>query len=91
MIANLSPSIFCYEDTINTLKYAHRAKQIKTSVTRNVLNVQHHISEYQKVISELRTQISDLKVQIRNEHNSSVLDTELDTPLDPTHGNHSKL
>ena len=31
MIANISPSNACYEDTHNTLKYANRAKNIKTS------------------------------------------------------------
>lgn len=32
MIANVSPSSFSYEDTYNTLKYATRAKCIKTQV-----------------------------------------------------------
>lgn len=32
MIANISPSNACYEDTHNTLKYANRAKNIKTTV-----------------------------------------------------------
>ena len=32
MIANISPSGLSYEDTYNTLKYADRAKQIKTKV-----------------------------------------------------------
>lgn len=33
MIANVSPSPLSYEDTYNTLKYATRAKNIKTKVT----------------------------------------------------------
>merc|ERR1740116_374543 len=36
MIANISPADFTYEDTLNTLKYANRAKNIKTRVERNV-------------------------------------------------------
>lgn len=32
MIANISPSSACYEDTHNTLKYANRAKNIQTKV-----------------------------------------------------------
>lgn len=32
MIANVSPCITSYEDTYNTLKYATRAKSIKTKV-----------------------------------------------------------
>ena len=32
MIANIAPSSTNYEDTHNTLKYANRAKNIKTNV-----------------------------------------------------------
>ena len=64
MIANISPSFMCYEDTLNTLKYADRAKQIKTVVKRNVLNVEHHISNYKNIITNLRSEISTLKSQL---------------------------
>lgn len=37
MIANISPSSLTYEDTYNTLKYASRAKKIKTSLKENVI------------------------------------------------------
>lgn len=37
MIANISPSSLTYEDTYNTLKYASRAKNIKTTLQKNVL------------------------------------------------------
>lgn len=46
MIANIAPSNLCYEDTHNTLKYANRAKNIKTKAIRNVLNVEYHVSKY---------------------------------------------
>ena len=32
MIANVSPSSLTYEDTLNTLKYADRAKKIKEHI-----------------------------------------------------------
>ncbi len=64
MIANISPSHMCYEDTHNTLKYANRAKNIKTNVTRNVLNVEYHVSKYTNIIASLKQEISDLKGQI---------------------------
>lgn len=51
MIANISPSEFSYEETHNTLKYANRAKNIKTKITRNVKNVEYHVSQYQHVCS----------------------------------------
>ena len=64
MIANVSPSINTFDDTYNTLKYANRAKNIKTVVTRNVLNAQYHISNYVNVINNLKNEISQLKQQI---------------------------
>lgn len=51
MIACIAPSASNYEDTHNTLKYANRAKNIKTNVTRNVLNVEYHISQYTDLIT----------------------------------------
>ena len=43
MISNISPSVHVFEDTLNTLKYSHRAKTIKTSSVRNVLDVNNHV------------------------------------------------
>ena len=43
MISNVSPAAYVFEDTHNTLKYANRAKNIKTNVVRNVLNVKNHV------------------------------------------------
>jgi GNAT superfamily N-acetyltransferase len=37
MIANISPFIYNFDDTYNTLKYAERAKCIKTKVKLNIL------------------------------------------------------
>ena len=64
MIANVSPSINTFDDTYNTLKYANRAKNIKTVVTRNVLNAQYHISNYVNIINNLKNEIAQLKQQI---------------------------
>jgi kinesin family member 18/19 len=64
MIANISPSHLCYEDTNNTLKYANRAKNIKTRVIKNTQHVDHHISEYAKIISQLKDEISELKFKL---------------------------
>lgn len=61
MITNISPAFSAYEDTLNTLKYADRAKQIKTVVKRNVLNVEYHISNYTKIINQLWDEIVNLR------------------------------
>ena len=49
MIAAMSPTDFSYEDTHNTLKYANRAKNIRTKVQQNVHRVDYHISRYTDV------------------------------------------
>ena len=54
MIANISSATSSFEETLNTLKYANRAKNIKSNVQRNVLNVNYHISEYVQLINNLR-------------------------------------
>ena len=64
MIANVSPAVSTFGDTYNTLKYANRAKNIKTNVTRNTTNVQYHISNYNQIISNLKNEITELKGQL---------------------------
>lgn len=64
MIANVSPFTGTYDDTYNTLKYANRAKNIKTNIHRNVLNAQHHITNYVNIIKNLQQRINELESQI---------------------------
>ena len=63
MVACISPNSSAFEDTQNTLKYANRAKNIKTSVQRNTLNVEYHISRYSSIINQLKKEIYDLRHQ----------------------------
>ena len=69
MIAAISSADSSFEETQNTLKYANRAKNIKTNAQRNVLNVNYHISEYVQLITNLRSEIKMLKDQLV--HNDS--------------------
>jgi hypothetical protein len=64
MIANVSPSSASFEDTHNTLKYAHRAKQIKTKLVKNSVNVEHHISKYVEIVQDLRNEVQFLKSKL---------------------------
>lgn len=52
MIANVSPGVSSYEDTLNTLKYANRAKDIKTEQKLNLREVvdEPDINNYQGLI-----------------------------------------
>lgn len=69
MIACISPSYGAFEDTHNTLAYANRAKNIKTNVQRNVVNVQYHIAKYTSIISQLRNEVTELRSQLHSKRN----------------------
>jgi len=64
MIVNISPSSMSYEETYNSLKYADRAKHIKTKLVKNVVNVDFHLSNYQKIVKQLRKEVSELKEKL---------------------------
>jgi len=66
MIACISPSFMAYEETVNTLKYASRARNIKRKTTKNVKEVEMHVSRYKEVIDSLRTEIESLRGQLRS-------------------------
>ncbi|EPY52965.1 kinesin-like protein Klp5 [Schizosaccharomyces cryophilus OY26] len=71
MIVCISPSSFHYEETHNTLKYANRAKNIKTEVLRNMISVDRHVSQYVKAIVDLRQQIAELDSRLANPASSA--------------------
>ena len=61
MITTISPAASQYEETINSLKYANRAKNIKMRVEPNKKMVNQHISAYKNIIADLRDEIDKLK------------------------------
>ncbi|XP_048886202.1 kinesin-like protein KIF18A isoform X2 [Brienomyrus brachyistius] len=65
MIANVSPSALSYEDTYNTLKYANRAKEIKSSLKSNVVSLDSHISQYPVICEKQRAEIIMLKKKLK--------------------------
>nr|XP_028562583.1 kinesin-like protein KIF19 [Podarcis muralis] len=67
MIAHVSPASTSFEESRTTLIYAYRAKNIKTRVKRNLLNVSYHIAQYTSIISDLRRQIECLKAKLENQ------------------------
>ncbi|EDV29388.1 uncharacterized protein TRIADDRAFT_18179 [Trichoplax adhaerens] len=66
MIAAVSPSSMSYEDTYNTLKYADRAKSIKSKLKANVVKISEHISKYPKIIAELRKEVKLFSINSKN-------------------------
>ncbi|XP_062974860.1 kinesin-like protein KIF18A isoform X2 [Elgaria multicarinata webbii] len=65
IIAAVSPSSLFYDDTYNTLKYANRSKDIKSSLKSNVVSLDSHISQYVKICEEQKKEIIMLKEKLR--------------------------
>ena len=63
MIVCVSPSSHHFDETQNTLRYANRAKNIQTKVTRNVYNVNRHVKDFLVKIDEQMALINELKQQ----------------------------
>lgn len=61
MIVCISPLSQHYDETLNTLKYADRAKEIKTKLVRNRHNLDRHVGSYLKMITEQKQEIDDLR------------------------------
>ncbi|KAJ1941366.1 tubulin-dependent ATPase kip3, partial [Kickxella alabastrina] len=64
MITCVSPTSTYYEETHNTLKYANRAKNIKTTVAKNTKSTQMHLAQYQGKIRDQSEEIKRLQREI---------------------------
>lgn len=69
MIVCVSPSSQHFDETQNTLRYANRAKNIQTKVTRNVFNVNRHVKDFLVKIDEQMALINELKAQQKDHEN----------------------
>ena len=63
MIVCVSPSSQHYDETLNTLKYADRAKEIKTKLIRNQHTLDRHVGSYLKMITEQKQEIEELRAR----------------------------
>ncbi|XP_033910261.2 kinesin-like protein KIF18A [Acipenser ruthenus] len=73
MIANVSPSAMSYDDTYNTLKYANRAKDIKSSLKSNVVSLDSHISQYAVICEQQKREILMLKEKLKQYEEKKVV------------------
>ncbi|XP_056595539.1 kinesin-like protein KIF19 [Triplophysa dalaica] len=67
MITHISPASTNFEESRNTLVYADKAKNIRTKVKRNLLNVSYHLAQYTSIIADLRSEIEWLHAKINQE------------------------
>ena len=54
MIACISPISMCFEETLNTLNYAQRAKHIKKKLTRNIIEMEINSSVSKEKLKIIR-------------------------------------
>lgn len=73
MIVCVSPSSAHFDETQNTLRYANRAKNIQTKVTKNVFNVNRHVKDYLKKIDEQRAMIDELMKRQKDHEGSAFI------------------
>ncbi len=71
MIANISPFIYSFDDTYNTLNYADRAKHIKTRVKVNVINNNPDANNYLNVIKHLQSKVLLLQNQLNKKDSNN--------------------
>lgn len=64
MVVCISPSSTHYEETHNALKYANQAKNIRTKVSRNMINVDRHVAQYVQAIHELKEENERLRAKL---------------------------
>ena len=85
MISAISPSVFNIEETINTLVYSNRAKNIQTIIKKNVISSidrDTQVNKYDEIISNLTSELEGLRQQLAvKTHNKHLLPKkELSTP-----------
>lgn len=76
MIANISPSILSVEETLNTLNFANRAKNIKTNLKVNVIE-NFNVSNFDHIIEGLKNQIEGLRHQLAVKTHNNLLNSIL--------------
>jgi len=65
MLSAVSPSSYAYDDTLATLTYAQRAKQIKVSAKKNVSPAYLSLAEYARLVDQLRAENDSLKRELQ--------------------------
>jgi kinesin family protein 18/19 len=64
MIACISPSFMAYEETLNTLKYASRAQNIRKKTYKNVREQEISIASYKEIVEGLKLEVENLRSQL---------------------------
>jgi kinesin family protein 18/19 len=78
MIANVSPSSMTFEDTYNTLKYASRAKKIRTTCKQNIITTNMPKEFLLKKCNEQQSELEKLKAELEKyKDRTKMLETQI--------------
>lgn len=85
MISTISPSIINIDETINTLVYSNRAKNIQTIIKKNIISAVEHdtqVNKYDEIISKLTSELEGLRQQlaVKTHHKHLLPVKELSSP-----------
>ncbi|XP_011299424.1 kinesin-like protein KIF18A [Fopius arisanus] len=84
MIANIGPSSMSYEDTYNTLRYANRAKKIKTHIKKNIISCEMHVTSYIKLVDDQKKEINLLKQKLLALESKNIRSSSSLEPSEPS-------
>ena len=76
MCANAGPAEYNYDETLSTLRYANRAKNIKNKPIINEDPKDTMLREYQEQIAQLKRELSGISMDGRSVQSSSIIETE---------------
>lgn len=79
MVANVGPASYNYDETITTLRYANRAKNIKNKPRINDDPKDALLREFQQEIARLKTQLSEKGVKRKKKKKRKGKEAEEDT------------
>jgi hypothetical protein len=88
MVAAVSPSCLCYEETLSTLKYASKARLITRTVRRNTVDASAASSEYTALIAGLEDEVKGLRAQV--ELSRAAVNAKLGIPLISASPHHAR-
>ena len=72
-VANLGPADYNYDETISTLRYANRAKNIKNNAKINEDPKDALLRQFQQEIEELRKQLEEGKtIALKKKNHCSI-------------------
>lgn len=92
MIANIGPADYNYEETLSTLRYANRAKNIKNKPRVNEDTKDAMIREFQAQIASLKAQLKVILLILVDRHGSRPWkETSWSRQKIPLHLNKSEL